>query len=113
MDSRYGHQWHELLFFKYFGTIKKQIWHAAKEVTIILMNVFIGLKMFISVMGVFLSIDILRSGTNPADALERINPIGDGGYFHYLKPCSREKNLTGKSTTVELCDSDTNLVVLK
>ena len=44
-------------------------------------------------MRVFLSIDMLSSGTNPVLALQPINPIGELGYFHYLKQRSREHKI--------------------
>ena len=64
----------------------------------------------------FLSIDILdilRSGTNLEVALQPISPKEEIRYFHHLKPLSREQTLTGNRTTVERCDGDTNMAVVK
>ena len=60
----------------------------------------------------FLSIDMLRSGTNPVIALQPINPMGELGYFHHLKQHTKEQNVTRKRT-VERCDGETNIVVIK
>ena len=56
---------------------------------------------------------MLRNGTNPVDKSHTINPMGELVCFQYLKQPSREQNLTRKTTAVELCDGDTNLVVVK
>ena len=90
----------------------KQICHVAWEVNISLMTIFVGLKIIIGVMRVFLSIDMLRSAINLVVALQPVNPMSELGHSNYLKQRSREQILTRKRTTVELCDSDTNLVVL-
>ena len=60
----------------------------------------------------FLSIDILRSGNNPVIALQSINPMGELGFFHNLKQRTKEQKLTNKKT-VERCDGETNIVVIK
>ena len=60
----------------------------------------------------FLSIDMLRSGTNPVIALQPINPMGELGYFHHLKQRTKKKKLTRKRT-VERCDGATNMLVFK
>ena len=83
------------------------------KVTKSLMTIFIGLNIGICVTSAILSIDLLRSSTNPVVALQPINPLTELGYFQYLKQISREQNLKRKRTTVELCDGATNLVVVK
>ena len=55
---------------------------------------------------------MLRSGTKPVIALQPNNPMGELGYFHYLKQRTMEQNLTRKRT-VELCDGNTDIVVIK
>ena len=60
----------------------------------------------------FLSIDILRSGPNPVIALQSINPKDELGYFYHLKLRTKEQKLTRKKT-VERCDGNTNIVVIK
>ena len=60
----------------------------------------------------FLSIDILRSGTNPVIALQPINTKGELGYFHHLKPRTKEQKLT-RTRTVERFDGETNIVFMK
>ena len=45
-DWKYNHQWHELLIFEYLGSEVKQVWHVAREITISLITIFIGLKIF-------------------------------------------------------------------
>ena len=57
-------------------------------------------------------IDMLRSGTNPVIALQPINPMGELGYLHHLKQRTKEQKLTRKRT-VELCDGNTDIVVIK
>ena len=49
---------------------------------------------------------MLRSGTKPVIGLQRINPMGELGYFHHLKQLTRKR-------TVELCDGNTDIVVIK
>ena len=61
---------------------------------------------------VFLSIDMLRSGINPVITLQPINPTGELGYFHHLKQRTKDQKLTRKRT-VELCDGNTDIVVIK
>ena len=61
---------------------------------------------------VFLSTDMLRSGTNPIIALQPINPMGELGYFHHPKQRNKEQKLTW-GRTVEWCDGNKNTVVLK
>ena len=53
----------------------KQIRHVATEVTIILMAISIGLRIIIWVTRVLLSIDKLRTGTNPVVTLQNINSM--------------------------------------
>ena len=77
------------------------------------MTIFIGFRTILCVMRVFLSIDMLRNGINPVVALQPISPMGNLDYFQYLKKRSRWQNLIRKRTTVELCDGDTNIVVVK
>ena len=89
----------------------KQIWHVAREVTISSTTIFVGV-IIISVIRAFLSVDMLRSCKNPVLALQPINPMGEIGHFHYLKQRSREQSLARKRTTVELCEGDTNIVVV-
>ena len=113
MNFRSGQQRHELLVFNYLGNKVKQIWHVAREFTISLITIFIGLKIVICLMHVFLSIDMLRGGSNPVVALQPINTRGAIGYLQYLTQRSSEQNLTRKSTTVELSDDDTNLVIVR
>ena len=97
-DLKYNHQWHELLIFEYLGNEVKQIWHVAREIIIILMTIFIGSKIIFCLVCVFLSIYMLRSGTKPVIALQPINPIGELGYFHYLKQRAKEQKVTRKKT---------------
>ena len=111
-DLNYNNQWHELLIFEYLGNEVKQIWHVAREITISLMTIFIGSKIIFCLVRVFLSIDMLRSGTNPVIALQPINPMGELGYCHYLEQRTKEQELTRKRT-VERCDGETNIVVIK
>ena len=84
----------------------------AREITISLMIIFIGSKILFCLERVFLSIDMLRSGTNPVIALQPINPIRELGYFHRLKQRTKEQKLTRKRT-FERCDGETNIVVIK
>ena len=63
-------------------------------------------------MRVFLSIDIVRSGTNPVIALQPINPMGEISYLHHLKQRTKVQKLTRKKA-VEGCDGNTNIVVIK
>ena len=111
-DWKYNHQWHELLIFEYLGSEVKQVWHVGREITISLMTIFIGLKIIFCLVRVFFSIDMLRSGNNLVIALQLINPMGELGYFHHLKPRTKEQKLTRKRT-VELCDGNTDIVVIK
>ena len=53
----------------------KQIWHVTREDPVSLMTICIGSKIFICVMRVFLSTDMLCSGTKPVVALQPINPV--------------------------------------
>ena len=76
------------------------------------MTIFIGSKIIFCLVRVFLSIDMLRSGTNPVIALQPINPMGELGYFHHLKQRTKEQKLTRKRT-VERYDGETNIVVIK
>ena len=46
-----------------------------------MMTNFIGFKIIICVTRVFLSIDVLRSGTNPVVAPQPIKPMGEFVYF--------------------------------
>ena len=84
----------------------------AREITISLMTIFIGLKIIFCFVRVFFSIDMLRSGTNPAIALQHNNPMGDLSYFHLLKQRTKEQKLTRKRA-VELCDGNTDIVAIK
>ena len=61
---------------------------------------------------VFLSVDMLRSGTNPVIALQPINPMGKLGHFHHLKQRSKELKLTRKRTIARF-DGNQNLEVIK
>ena len=90
----------------------EQIWLAAREITISLINIFMGSKSIFCLVPVFPSIDILRSDPNPVIALQSINPMGELGYFHHLNQRSKEQKLTRKRT-VEQCDGNTNIVVIK
>ena len=101
-----------MLIFEYLGSEVKKIWHAATEITISLITFFIGSKIIFCLVRVFLSIDMLRNGTNPVIALQPINPMGELGYIHHLKQPNKEQTLTRKRT-VELCDGNTNIVVMK
>ena len=76
------------------------------------MTIFIGSKIIFCLVRVFLSIDMLRSGTNPVIALQTINPMAELGYFHHLKQRTKEQKLTRKRT-VELCDGNTDIVFIK
>ena len=76
------------------------------------MTIFIGSKIIFCLVRVFLSIDMLRSGTNPVIALQPIKTMGEVGYFHHLKQSIKEQKLTRKRT-VELCDGNTDIVVIK
>ena len=76
------------------------------------MTIFIGSKILFCLVRVFLSIDMLRSGTNPVIALQPIKPMGELSYFHHLKQRTKEQKLTRKRT-VERCDGETNIVVIK
>ena len=111
-DLKNNDQWHELLSFEYLGNEVKQIWHVAREKTISLMTIFIGSKIIFCLVRVFLSIDMLRSGTNPVIALQPINPMGELDYFHHLKQRTKEQKLTRKRT-VEQFDGERNIVVIK
>ena len=55
---------------------------------------------------------MLRSSTNPVIALQPINPMGELAYFNHLKQCTKEQKLTRKMT-VELCDGNIDIVVIK
>ena len=83
MDSRYGHWWHELLILIYFCSKMKQIWHVSREVTLSLMTILSGLKVIICVMRVFLSIDMLRCGSNHVLALQPVYPMVERCCFHH------------------------------
>ena len=61
---------------------------------------------------VFLSIDMLRSDSNPVIALQPINPMGELSYFCHLKQRTEEQKTTRKRT-VELCDGKTDILVIK
>ena len=98
--------------FEYLGNEVKQIWHVAREITISLMTICFGSKIIFCLVRVFLSIDMLRSGTNPIIALQPINTTGELGYFHHLKQRTNEQKLTRKRT-VERCDGNTDIVVIK
>ena len=111
-DWKYNHQWHELLIFENMAREMKQVWHVAREITVSLMTIFIGLKIIFCLVRVVFSIDMLRSGTNPVTALQSINTMGVLGYFHHLKQRTKEQKLTGKRT-VELYDGNTDIVVIK
>ena len=111
-ELKFNHKWHELLTFEYLGCEVKQTSHVAREITISLITIFIGPKIKFCLVRVFLSIDVLRSGTNPVIALQPINPMGEMGYFHHLKQCTKEQKLTRKRT-VERCDENTKNVVIK
>ena len=111
-DLKYNNQWHELLIFEYLGNEVKQIWHVAREIAISFMTIFIGSKIIFCLVRVFLSIDMLRSGTNPVIALPPINPMGELGYFHHLKQRTKDQKVTRKRT-FERCDGETNIVVIK
>ena len=76
------------------------------------MTIFIGSKIIFSLVRVFLSIDMLRSGTNPVIAQQPINPMGELGYFHHLKQRTKQQKMTRKRR-VERCDGETNIVVIK
>ena len=76
------------------------------------MTIFIGLKTIFCLVRVFISIDMRRSGTNPVIALQPINPMGELSYFHHLKQRTKKQKLTRKRT-VELCDGNTDIVVIK
>ena len=76
------------------------------------MTIFIGSEIIICLVRVFLSIDMLRIGTNTEIALQPINTIGELGYIHHLKQRIKEQKLTRKRT-VELCDGNTDIVVIK
>ena len=84
----------------------------AREIAISLITISIGSKIKFCLIRVFVSIDMLRSGTNPVIALQRINPMEELGYFHHLKQRKKEQKLTGKRT-VERFDDETNIVVIK
>ena len=111
-DLKYNHQWHELLIFEHLGNEVKQIWHVARAITISLITIFIGSKIVFCLVRVFLSIDMLRRGTNPVISLQPIDPMGELGYFHHLKQRANEQKLTRKRT-VERCDGETKIVVIK
>ena len=111
-DLKYNNQWHELLIFEYLGNEGKQIWHLARGITINLMTIFTGSKIIFCLVRVFFSIDMLRNGTNLVFALQPINPMGELSYFHHLKQRTKDKKLTRKRT-VERCDGETNIVVIK
>ena len=61
---------------------------------------------------VYISVNMLRSGTNSVIARQPINQMGKLGYFHHLKQRSKEQKLTRKRT-VERCDVNTKIVVIK
>ena len=58
-------------------------------------------------MRVLLSIDMLRSGTNPVLALQPISSMSELVYFYHQR--SGEQKLTTKMTTFALCDGDTDI----
>ena len=60
----------------------------------------------------FLSIDMVCSGTSRLIALLPINPMGELGYFHRLKQRTKEQKLTRKRT-VKLCDANTDIALIK
>ena len=101
-----------MLIFDYLGNEVKQIWHVAREIAISLVTIFAGSKIKFCLVRVFLSIDMLRSGTDPVIALQPINPMGEKDYFHHLKQRAKEQKVTRKRT-VEQCDGETNIVVIK
>ena len=111
-DLKYNNQWLKLLIFEYLGNEVKLIWHVAREITISLTTIFIGSKIIFCLVRVFLSIDMLRIGTNPVIALQPINLMGELGYFHHLKQRTKEQKLTRKRT-VERCDDEANIEVIK
>ena len=76
------------------------------------MAIFFGSKIIFCLVRVFLSIDMLRSGTNRVISLQPINPRGELGYFNHLKQRIKDRKLTGKKT-VELCDGNADIVVIK
>ena len=108
-DLKYNNQWHELLIFENLGNEVKHIWHVAREIALSLMTICIGSKIIFCLV---LSIDMLRSGTNPVIAQQPINPMGELGYFHHLKQRTKEQKVTRKMT-VERCDGETNIVFIK
>ena len=110
-DLKYDHQWHELLIFECLRSEVKQVWHVAREITISLITIFIGLKIKFCLVRVFFSIDRLCSGTNPVIALQPINPMGEIDYFHHPKQRTKAQKLTRK-ITVELLDGNTDMVVI-
>ena len=57
----------------------------AREVNFSLVTIFIGLKIMFFVVRVFLSIDMLRSGTNHVVALQSNNAMGILEHFNHLK----------------------------
>ena len=76
------------------------------------MTIFIGSKIIFCLVRVFLSIGMLRSGTNPVIALHPFNAMGELVYFHHLKQRTKEQKLTRKRTH-ESCNGETNIVVIK
>ena len=63
----------------------------------------------IKIRKIFKTRKIARSKTR---ALQPINPMGELGYFHHLKQRTKEQKLARKRT-VERCDCETNIVVIK
>ena len=84
----------------------------ARELAISLRTIFIGSKILFCLGRVYLSTDTLRSGNKPVIDLQPINPMAELGYFHPLKQRTKEQKLTRKRT-VELCDGNTDIVVIK
>ena len=76
------------------------------------MTIFIGSKIIFCLVRGFLSIDMLRSSSNTVIALQPFNSMGELGYFQHLKQRTKEQKLTRKRT-VERCDGETNIVVIK
>ena len=111
-DLTYNQQWHELQILGNLVSEVKQIWHVARVMTISLMTIFIGSKVIYCLVRVFHSIGMLRSGINHVIALQPINPLGELVYFQHLTQRNKEQRLTGKRT-VEWCDGNTNIVVIK
>ena len=111
-NLKYNHRWHEKLAFEYLGSEVQQIWHVVRDIIIALMTIFIGSKIIFCLVRVFLSIDTLRSGTDPVISLQPINSMGKLDYFHHLKQRYKEQKLTRKRS-VELCYGNANILVIK